>query len=407
MKFLINGDQIMKLLILSLILLFCLDISAQDSIKSITKPLKSVGTVKPASVSLNYNQLYLFEGDKPKLIPRILPGEAFNKKVIWQTSNPDVATVDIEGNVTIKGKGISVITVITEEGRHKAECKIEVDEKNLYGNTSGNINEVGYLAVQGSWIYYGNPSDGRKLYKMRIDGSEKTKLCDDRVSYINVSGHLIMYKNNSDGGKIYAININGEKRKCINDLDSNITNLSLYGTWLYYINTQDDNRIYSISVGGDHRHLVYEDKGIKKFTLAGDFIYIGSERMGLYKAKKRAGAELDALRWYSENPIWDLNTIYTMYGDGRLVKGDSPNHIEISVTKFNVSNNWIYYLTNDEHKNLRKIHTSGSMDQILSQLDNINKIYIAGEWIYFYRDSDPYDQIYKIRNDGLHFSRVE
>lgn len=396
----------MKVLILSFFLFFCFNISAQDSIKSITKPLKSVNTVKPASVSLNYNHLYLFEGDKPKLIPRILPGEAFNKKVMWQTSNPDVATVDTEGNVTIRGKGISIITVVTEEGRYKAECKIEVDEKNLYGNTSGNLNLLGYLAVQGSWVYYGNPSDGMKLYKVRIDGTDKTKLCDDRASFINVSGHTIIYKNYSEGGKIYTININGEKRKCINDLDSNITNLSLYGTWLYYINTQDDKRIYSISIGGDHRHMVYEDKGIRKFTLAGDYIYIGSERMGLYKAKKRAGAELDALRWYTENPVWDLNSIYTMYGDGRLAKGDRPNNI-VSVTKFNVFNNWIYYLTNDDKKHLRKIHSSGSMDQILSELDNIDKIYTAGDWIYFYRNSDPHDQLYKIRNDGLQLSRIE
>lgn len=44
---------------------------------------------------------------------------------------------------------------------------------NERGNTVGNIVNYGYVAMQGDWIYYRNPNDNNKLYKIRTDGTDR------------------------------------------------------------------------------------------------------------------------------------------------------------------------------------------------------------------------------------------
>lgn len=70
------------------------------------------------------------------------------------------------------------------------------------------------------FIYNGTTysSDNNKLYKMKTDGTNKTKVCDDVASYINVKSGWIYYFNESDmndiyyGGKLYKIKIDGTER---------------------------------------------------------------------------------------------------------------------------------------------------------------------------------------------------
>ncbi|OAS21225.1 family 16 glycoside hydrolase [Paenibacillus oryzisoli] len=57
----------------------------------------------------------------------VFPLEANNKKVVWSTSNPTVATVDQSGNVTALSAGSATITVTTVEGGLQANSLILVD----------------------------------------------------------------------------------------------------------------------------------------------------------------------------------------------------------------------------------------------------------------------------------------
>ena len=49
-----------------------------------------------------------------------------NSKVYFVSSNPEVATVDEEGNVTGVAEGTAVITIITEDGLYTDECTVTV-----------------------------------------------------------------------------------------------------------------------------------------------------------------------------------------------------------------------------------------------------------------------------------------
>ena len=72
------------------------------------------------------SDLVLEAGDIVTLIANVLPEDATNQNVTWESSDTDVATVDKNGNVTATGVGTATITVTTAEGEFEASLDIEV-----------------------------------------------------------------------------------------------------------------------------------------------------------------------------------------------------------------------------------------------------------------------------------------
>ncbi|MGN0468537.1 MAG: Ig-like domain-containing protein [Acutalibacteraceae bacterium] len=85
-------------------------------------------TVKQGAeeIKLSKTSFKIDESASIKLEASVLPENADNKQVQWQSSNEDVATVDQNGLVSAVSKGTALITVTSKDGRASAVCKIEV-----------------------------------------------------------------------------------------------------------------------------------------------------------------------------------------------------------------------------------------------------------------------------------------
>ena len=87
-------------------------------------------TAKPVhvtSVSLNYTELNLKTGESADLNPIFTPSNASNHIVTWTSSKTIVATVNSVGLVKAYNKGVSYVTVKTQDGGHTATCLVRVD----------------------------------------------------------------------------------------------------------------------------------------------------------------------------------------------------------------------------------------------------------------------------------------
>ena len=82
--------------------------------------------VNVTDISLNINAMKLNINSSKQLLATINPENATNKNVYWVSTNPSVATVDSEGNVTAVGEGVAIIVVTTEDGNRTAMCTITV-----------------------------------------------------------------------------------------------------------------------------------------------------------------------------------------------------------------------------------------------------------------------------------------
>lgn len=77
-------------------------------------------TVEPEEITMTQS------GETTDLKVKIEPENADPQKLIWETSDKEVVTVDENGKITAVGNGIATVTVTTEDGKLSAETRITV-----------------------------------------------------------------------------------------------------------------------------------------------------------------------------------------------------------------------------------------------------------------------------------------
>lgn len=86
----------------------------------------NVSSQPVTSVSFDFNTITLSVGSSKTIKANVLPEDAVNKELYWESSNNDVATVS-NGVVTAVGEGSATITATTTDGSNlKASCEVTV-----------------------------------------------------------------------------------------------------------------------------------------------------------------------------------------------------------------------------------------------------------------------------------------
>ena len=86
-------------------------------------------SVLVTEVGLNKTSTTLIEGETEILVATVMPENATDKSVVWESGNESVATVSQEGLVTAVGEGKATITVKTNDGGFSASCEVTVKKK--------------------------------------------------------------------------------------------------------------------------------------------------------------------------------------------------------------------------------------------------------------------------------------
>jgi hypothetical protein len=93
-----------------------------------------VYTTTIASVSLSKTELSLYTSEEETLIATVLPENAADKSVTWESNDTGVVTVDQDGNVTAVAPGAATITATSNADDTKtADCAVMVAARSLTG----------------------------------------------------------------------------------------------------------------------------------------------------------------------------------------------------------------------------------------------------------------------------------
>lgn len=281
-------------------------------------------------------------------------------------------------------------------------------------NISGNIMSLGYIAKEGDWIYYSNISDGSKLYKSKVDGTNETKLSDDIPNYINVSGDWIYFSNVSDSFKIYKVKNDGSKRIKLNDESSFWTQV-IDDTIVYARRDQAGQKLYKMTTDGGKKTRINKDS-VYGFVVADGWVYYPSEgdNHKIYKVDlngentQKLNEDQSFNLLYSEGNIYYQNSsegqkIYRIQIDGKnrtKISDDSAEYI-------NLSQGFIYYSNLSDELKLYKVKIDGTNKSKLSE-EGAGVINIIDNNLYYMIASkkdggminvDPSNLI-RIKNDG-------
>lgn len=100
----------------------------------------TVNPVPVSSVGLNKTSAELVVGKTLTLSETVLPDNATDKSVTWESDDETVATVDDDGKVTAVAEGTATITVKSvADPTKKAECTITVTDGSIDLSTTGEI----------------------------------------------------------------------------------------------------------------------------------------------------------------------------------------------------------------------------------------------------------------------------
>lgn len=82
------------------------------------------------SISLDKKNLQLEPGEQATLTANVLPDNATDKTVVWESSDTSVASVD-NGMVTARAAGTTTITASSSDGEITASCQMTVIDTGL------------------------------------------------------------------------------------------------------------------------------------------------------------------------------------------------------------------------------------------------------------------------------------
>lgn len=152
--------------ILALALTLALSVTSTFAVGCNETPNDSTGTT--SSITLDKENLSLDAGRSEQL-------SASSAEVNWKTSDPGVATVDENGNVTGVNAGTCKITASTKDGKFESECVVVVSGYRLSKNVVSGINKIENNAYNGE-IHYAVDGSDDNAFVVSYDRSKMTNV---------------------------------------------------------------------------------------------------------------------------------------------------------------------------------------------------------------------------------------
>ncbi|MCQ2070825.1 MAG: Ig-like domain-containing protein, partial [archaeon] len=146
--------------------------------------------VHVTDISLDKDFVQLSIGETVTLVPVILPEDATDKSVMWESDDVSIAIVDESGNITAVSAGITYIYATTVDGSCSTYCEVEVVPLYHYEVRYQDINGMAIAdAVSGSAAY------GETVFGELIDipGYETPAEPKSIVISDDVSKNVIVY----------------------------------------------------------------------------------------------------------------------------------------------------------------------------------------------------------------------
>ncbi len=153
------------------------------------------------------------------------------------------------------------------------------------GNFQGNYQNDAFAASDGEWFYF-RGSDGC-LYRMRLDGSERTQLSDERCSSIGVIDGYIYYSTVGSSGyveNICRMRTDGSERTTL--YNGMFEEFMIVGGRMYFKNSLDSLKLYSIALDGTDLRCEGSTTGLYYLTIWDGKMYWANDEDGrcLYRA---------------------------------------------------------------------------------------------------------------------------
>ena len=193
-----SASRLLALLLLGCTLL--LTSCAGGSVNVVPAPVRPEQTpagdyVPVERLQLNLSETVLTVGDSVLLVATVIPLNATDQTLTWQSSNEAVAKVNQRGRVTALSRGSAVITVETADGGFVAACSVQVKSTEHHTDEDSTVHVQSVSISQESLIM----QVGEEVVLTSSVLPENAY--NQNVQWINSNSRTILLEDDENGGK--------------------------------------------------------------------------------------------------------------------------------------------------------------------------------------------------------------
>ena len=202
--------------------------SDDGGITSSCQVIVSARNIPVAGIKLDKSSAELIVDEELTLVATIIPSDATNKNIVWQTSDSKVASVN-NGTVKALAPGSVFITAKAEEGEEQAVCEITVKEK-TYPVTGITLSPTSLSLTEGetaSLTATVKPENATNKSITWQSSNTDVATVDEGLITAVAPGEAVITVTTEDGGHTAKCNVSVAKKPAANAISLE------GGTWLY------------------------------------------------------------------------------------------------------------------------------------------------------------------------------
>ncbi|MGG7177221.1 leucine-rich repeat protein [Clostridium paraputrificum] len=132
--------------------LFCLEAVSNSRESDLSNNIVDIfsNPIRVSNISIDKTELIINNNNKKTLVASVIPANVINSKVIWLSSNNDVAVVDEKGVVKGLSVGETIISATSVDGNYTTKCKVKIFKEYDF-NYDGIINKLDLSMISNSY----------------------------------------------------------------------------------------------------------------------------------------------------------------------------------------------------------------------------------------------------------------
>lgn len=290
-----------------------------------------------------------------------------------------------------------------------------------YGNTNSNAQNEGLVVTDGEWIYYTDLAYN-ELYKMKEDGSQKTKISDGYAVCLNLIDDWL-YFSSFDG--IYKMRTDGTNKTKLEN--TRAAKMIVVGDWIYY-SAFDNSALWRVKTDGTNATSL--GVSTTAFSVIGDTITYAvndtsTNYYTLYLMETNGTNKFSIAKFggktsqlCSEDEKWFYYTLNNGSNPGKIIKTNAVTDMlifnqellttgtgSIRTSSLNVYDGWMYYFSNEDEPKICRIKTDGSAIEEIGTATYTNGVHInvIDDWVYYASNGGF---LFRMKTDGSNWEQV-
>ncbi len=268
----------------------------------------------------------------------------------------------------------------------------EKDSDNLFFNGNG-------LSSFGDWIYY---NEDHKFYRIKNDKTQNSLVYNDVISNFYIYKNWIYFFPQKESTTLYKMRLDGTDKTEICNISNFGRLVNIYNDYIYFTDF-DYNRLLKLKIDNTHELYLFKDLPIFNIAVIEDDIFCevtdNNENLFIIKGDGNKYTKI------ADGTIINIynNMLYLINQNGQICSSNlDGTKIEIiggkDVIRALMNKNEAFYISKENK--IKKINLT-TKEEIKISDDNICEILLVDDWVY-YRTSYENQTVYRIKADGSH-----